>query len=137
MLNQYELVIIFTPILSDDEVKNIIKKYEDFIKKNDGEIVHQEAWGLKQLAYTIDKKTTGIYHLFEYKAPGDLNEKLDIQFKRDDKVIRFLLTRLDKYAIEYNISRRNKKDKKDEQPEVVEATTESGPEADTNKLKEV
>lgn len=135
MLNQYELMVIFTPILSEDEVKNIVGKYQELIESNGGEMVHQDAWGLKQLAYTIDKKTTGIYHLYEFKAPGTIIEKLEIQFKRDEKVIRFLITRLDKYAIEYNISRRTKKTIKEPVVQPVEKV-ETQPEPEENNLKE-
>ena len=121
MLNQYELVIIFTPILSDEETKGVIGVYSDFVTENGGEMVHQETWGLKQLAYPIEKKTTGIYHLYEFKAPGDIVHKLEVQFKRDDRVMRHLLTRLDKYAIQYNESRRKKmKEGKAEKPEKVQ-----------------
>ena len=109
MLNQYELVVIFTPVLSDDETKNIISQYADIVTDNGGEMIHQEAWGLKQLAYPIDKKTTGIYHLYQFKAPSDIVGKLEIQFKRDDRIMRHLTTRLDKYAIEYAETRRKKR----------------------------
>jgi len=108
MSNQYELMVIFTPILSDEETKGMINAYGDFITTNGGEFVHQESWGLKQLAYPIDKKTTGIYHLYEFKAPADIVGKLEIQFKRDEKIIRHMFTRLDKHAIEYNSNRRKR-----------------------------
>ena len=76
MLKHYELIAIFTPILSDDDLKKTIKHYADFVKEQGGEMVHEETWGLRQLAYPIDKKTTGIYHLYEFKAPGDTIQKL-------------------------------------------------------------
>ncbi|MFT7588438.1 MAG: small subunit ribosomal protein S6 [Limisphaerales bacterium] len=105
-MNQYELVVILTPILSEEEVKKTMSKYTDFITENGGSIVLQEAWGLRQLAYPITKKTTGIYQLLEYAAPGDLNTKMDVLFKRDDSIMRQLITRLDKYAVIYNERRR-------------------------------
>lgn len=105
-MNQYELVMILTPVLSEEEVKKTVDRYKDFVTENGAEMIHEEAWGLKQLAYPIQKKTTGIYYLLEYKAPGDVNGKLDILFGRDDNVIRFLTTRLDKYGIEYAEKRR-------------------------------
>lgn len=105
-MNQYELVVILTPVLSEEEVKKTVSTYTDFIKENGGSIVHHEAWGLRQLAYPIQKKTTGIYQLLEYSAPGDLNAKMEVLFKRDDAIMRQMITRLDKYAVDYNERRR-------------------------------
>lgn len=108
MMNHYELMVIFTPILSDDDTKKSIENYGKMVTDAGGEMVHQETWGLRQLAYPIDKKTTGIYHLYEFKAPGETIEKMEIQFKRDDNIMRWLFTKLDKYGVEYNERRRNK-----------------------------
>ncbi|MCL6523303.1 MAG: 30S ribosomal protein S6 [Thermoflavifilum sp.] len=105
-MNQYELMVIFTPILSDEEYAAAQKKYVDFILENGGEIVHQEPWGLRSLAYPIQKKTTGLYWVLEYQAPSDLNAKLSLQLNRDEQVMRHMITHLDKYAIEYNAKRR-------------------------------
>src|SRR5687768_15974834 len=105
-MNNYELMVIFTPVLSDDEFKAAQKKYTTFIKDNGGDIVHENPWGLKSLAYPIAKKTTGLYWVMEYKAPSDFNEKLKIQLLRDDNVMRFMFTALDKYAVEYNEKKR-------------------------------
>jgi len=104
----YELMLIFTPVLAEDDFKAAQKKYVDFIKENGGEVVHTDAWGLRSLAYPIAKKTTGLYWVVEFKAPTDLNAKLDIQFNRDENIMRQMVTRLDKYAVEYNAKRRNK-----------------------------
>lgn len=106
-MNNYELMVIFTPVLSEDEFKNIQKKYTDFTVENGGTIVHSNPWGLKSLAYPIQKKTTGIYWVMEYKAPSDFNEKLKIQLLRDDHVMRHMITVLDKYAVEYNAKKRS------------------------------
>ena len=107
-LQSYELMVIFTPVLADDDYKNAQKKFADFITENGGEIVYSNGWGLRSLAYPIDKKTTGLYWLVEYKAPTDVNHKLEIQMNRDENVMRHMITRLDKYAVEYNARRRNK-----------------------------
>ncbi len=107
-LQSYELMVIFTPVLAEDEFKAAQKKFADFIKENGGEIVHQDAWGLRSLAYPIDKKTTGLYYVLEYKAPTDLNNKLEIQINRDETIMRQMITRLDKYAVAYNARKRNK-----------------------------
>ncbi|MBN9484761.1 MAG: 30S ribosomal protein S6 [Bacteroidetes bacterium 43-93] len=104
----YELMLIFTPVLAEDDFKAAQKKYVDFIKENGGEVVHTDAWGLRSLAYPIAKKTTGLYWVVEFKAPTDLNAKLDIQFNRDENIMRQMVTRLDKYAVEYNAKKRNK-----------------------------
>ncbi len=122
MQNQYELMVIFTPILNEDELKRLVGEYVKYIEDNGGELVHQEDWGLRQLAYEIDHKTTGIYHLFEFKAPGSLISELELLLKRDDHVMRFLTTRLDKYAVEWNKTRRERKAAKAN--EVKETQTE-------------
>ncbi len=106
MLNQYELVIIFTPILSDDNLKKEIKKYSDYIKDNKGEIVNEEIWGLRQLAYPIQKKTTGIYYLLEFKLESTLIGRMETIMGRDENIIRELITKLDKDSIVYNVGRR-------------------------------
>ena len=106
-MNNYELMVIFTPVLSDDDFKASQKKYTDYIKSIGGEIVHENTWGLKSLAYPIQKKTTGLYWVLEYSAAPDFNEKLKIQMLRDETVLRHLCTKLDKYAVEYNGKKRS------------------------------
>jgi small subunit ribosomal protein S6 len=106
-MNNYELMVIFTPVLSDDEFKASQKKFVTFIKDNGGEVTHENPWGLKSLAYPIAKKTTGLYWVMEYSAPTDFNEKLKIQLLRDDNVMRHMFTVLDKYAVEYNGRKRS------------------------------
>lgn len=107
-LQSYELMVIFTPVLAEEDYRNAQKKYADFITENGGEITHSQAMGLRSLAYPIEKKTTGLYWLMEYKAPGDVNGKLEVQMNRDEHVMRHMITRLDKYAVIYNARRRNK-----------------------------
>ncbi|MBX2887018.1 MAG: 30S ribosomal protein S6 [Ferruginibacter sp.] len=106
-MNNYELMVIFTPVLSEDEYKAAQKKYESFVKDNEGEVIGTKPWGLKSLAYPIAKKTTGLYWVMEYKAPSSFNEKLKIQLLRDDNVMRHMFTVLDKYAVEYNTRKRS------------------------------
>ena len=106
-MSNYELMVIFTPVLSEEEFKNAQKKYESLIVENGGEVAHSNPWGLKSLAYPIAKKTTGIYWVMEYSAPTSFNEKLKIQLLRDDTVMRHMFTVLDKYAVEYNIKKRS------------------------------
>jgi small subunit ribosomal protein S6 len=95
-------------VLAEEDYKAAQKKFADFIKENGGNIVHHEVWGLRSLSYPIDKKTTGLYYVLEYKAPAELNAKLEIQMNRDENIIRHMVTRLDKYALAYNVRKRNK-----------------------------
>src|SRR5574343_152356 len=101
-MNNYELMVIFTPVLNDESYAAAQKKYVDFITEHGGAIVNSNPWGLKSLAYPIQKKTTGMYWVVEFTAPSDLNEKLKIQFLRDDNVMRHLFVKLDKHAVGYN-----------------------------------
>jgi len=107
-LQSYELMVIFTPVLAEDEFRTAQKKFSDFITENGGGIVNSNPWGLRSLAYPIDKKTTGLYWVLEYNAPSDVNHKLEIQMNRDENVMRHMITRLDKYAQQYNARKRNK-----------------------------
>ena len=106
-MNNYELMVIFTPVLSEEEYKAAQAKFASFVTDNDGELVHTNAWGLKSLAYPIAKKTTGLYWVMEYKAPSSFNEKLKTQLLRDESVMRHMYTALDKYAVEYNDRKRS------------------------------
>lgn len=122
MLKQYETVFIMNPVLSDDQVKDTVAKFKKILTGNGAEIVHENNWGLKKLAYPIQKKNTGFYFLFEFKASGELISKLETEFKRDERIMRFLTIALDKHAIAYNEKRRKletsreKAEKKEEQP---------------------
>jgi len=111
-MNQYETVFILTPVLSDDQMKEAVAKFKDFITSNGGQIVNEENWGLRKLAYPIQKKSTGFYNLFEFKAAGDVVDKLEIQYRRDERVIRFLTVRLDRFAVEYSQRKRSMKNQK-------------------------
>ncbi|MCE2788153.1 MAG: 30S ribosomal protein S6 [Bacteroidota bacterium] len=107
VLNNYESVIIFTPVLSEEQLKDAVSKYRNLIKEEGGELVHEENWGLTKLAYPINKKTTGFYHIYEYKASGDFISKFELAFRRDERIMRFLTTALDKHALIYNQRKRN------------------------------
>ncbi|TVR73257.1 MAG: 30S ribosomal protein S6 [Marinilabiliales bacterium] len=117
MLNQYETVFIITPVLSESQMKEAVEKVRKIITDNGGEIVHHEDWGLRKLAYPIKNKSTGFYNHFEFRAPGELVAKLETEYKRDERFLRFLTFRMDKYAIVYSEKRRsiaNKEVKKEE-----------------------
>ena len=106
-MNNYELMVIFTPVLSDDEFKSAQRKFTTMVTEAGGQIVAENAWGLKSLAYPIQKKTTGLYWVSEYQASSDFNEKLKTQLLRDESVLRHMATKLDKYAVEYNARKRS------------------------------
>ena len=108
-MNQYETVFIVTPVLSEDQMKEAVKKYEDYLANAGAEIVHEENWGMRKLAYPIQKKSTGFYQLIEFKAEGDVIANVETELKRDERILRFLTVKLDKHAIAYNEKRRSKK----------------------------
>ena len=110
MFNQYETVLIETPVLSEIQMKEAVQKFKKVITENEGEIVHEENWGLKKLTYPIQKKSTGFYYLIEFRGPGELIEKLELQYRRDERIIRFLTFRMDKYAVEYAEKKRKQKE---------------------------
>ena len=122
-MNQYETVFIVTPVLSEDQMKEAVKKYEDHLAKVGAEIVHEEHWGMRKLAYPIQKKSTGFYQLIEYKAEGEVIADLETELKRDERILRFLTVKLDKHAVAYNEKKRNAKKAAAEAPaaEVAEA----------------
>ena len=107
-MNQYETVFILTPVLSDDQTKETVAKFKSLLTENGAEILNEEAWGLKKLAYNIQKKSSGFYFLIEFKAEPTLIDRLQTNFRRDEKVIRFITVKLDKYAAAYAEKRRNK-----------------------------
>lgn len=96
-MNRYETVFIVTPVLSDEQVKEAVNKFTDLLKENGATISSQENWGLKKLAYPIQKKTTGFYHLIEFDAPGTAIEPFNTAFRRDERVMRFLTVKMDKH----------------------------------------
>ena len=108
MMNQYETVFILTPVLSDVQMKETVEKFKGLLVNLGAEIVNEENCGLKKMAYAIEKKSTGFYSLLEFKAEPTVVEKLEIGFRRDERVIRFLTVKLDKFAAQYAEKRRNK-----------------------------
>ncbi|HBF87302.1 MAG TPA: 30S ribosomal protein S6 [Bacteroidales bacterium] len=115
MLNHYETVFILTPVLSDSQMKEAVQKYKDYITANGGEIEHEEFWGLKKLAYPIQKKSTGFYHLLQFKSEGELIAKLETEYRRDERIIRFLTFKMDKYSVAYATKKKSGKTEKKEE----------------------
>ena len=137
-MNQYETVFILTPVLSDEQTKETVAKFTKLLADNGAEVVNEEAWGMKKMAYAIQKKSTGFYYLVEFKAEPNVIKKLETAFRRDEKVIRFQTVKLEKHAIEYAETRRNKTGKKEE-AEVMAEQSEirylTAPSIDTKKKK--
>ena len=123
-MNSYETVFILTPVLSDEQMKEAVGKFKGLLEENGANVVNVEEWGLRKLAYPIQKKSTGFYCLLEFEADPSVIKKLDVAYRRDERVIRFLTFRLDKYAAEYAEKRRNlRANKANEKP--AEAAAEA------------
>ena len=107
-MNHYETVFILNPVLSDDQIKETVQKYEDFLVSRGAKMVAKEDWGLKKLAYPIQNKKSGFYHLFEYQVDGEHIGPLEVEFRRDERFMRYLTVKLDKHAIAWAEKRRNR-----------------------------
>ncbi len=114
-MNQYETVFILTPVLSDEQMKEAVAKFKKVLTEQGAEIINEETWGLKKMAYPIQKKSTGFYVLLEFKAEPTVINKLETAYRRDEKVLRFITVKLEKYAAAYAEKRRNKFAKKEEE----------------------
>ena len=110
-MNKYETVFILTPVLSDVQMKEAVEKFKALLVSEGAEIVNEENWGLRKLAYPIEKKSTGFYQLIEFNAAPEVVAKLELQYRRDERVIRFMTFKMDKYAAEYAAKRRSLKSK--------------------------
>ena len=113
-MNQYEKVFILTPVLSDDQMKETVAKFKKVLEDKGAEILNEETWGLKKMAYAIEKKSTGFYCLLEFKAEPAVINTLETAYRRDERVIRFMTVKLDKFAAAYAEKRRQKYAKKEE-----------------------
>ncbi len=126
-MNHYETVFILTPVLSDAQMKEAVEKFTTVLTSNGATIVNEENWGLRKLAYPIQKKSTGFYTLVEFDGEPTIIKKLETAFRRDERVLRFLTFRLDKYAAEYAAKRRSLKAGKTETAKVeVESEVKEG-----------
>ena len=126
-MNKYETVFILTPVLSDDQMKETVEKFKSVLTDNGCTIENEENWGLRKLAYPIENKNTGFYTLIEFEGEPTIVGKLETAFRRDEKVIRFLTFRLDKFAAEYAIKRRAVRKAKLEERAAQEAAAEAAP----------
>ena len=119
-MNRYETVFIMTPVLSAEQVAETVEKYRAFLKANGASIGHEESWGLRKLAYPIQKKSTGFYQLMEFDIDPSVITPFETEFRRDERIIRFLTTRMDKHHAVYAESRRNKASQPKAAPENAE-----------------
>jgi small subunit ribosomal protein S6 len=117
MVNQYETVFIITPVLSDVQMKEAVDKFRKVLVDNGAELVHEEHWGLRKLAYPIQNKSTGFYQLIEFKAEGSLISKLETEYRRDERIIRFLTFKMDKHSVAYSEKKRSTNVKEEEKKE--------------------
>ena len=124
-MNRYETVFIMTPVLSAEQVAETVSKFRAQITDKGGKILHEDAWGLRKLAYPIQKKSTGFYHLMEFEADAPTILPFETEFRRDERIIRFLTTKMDKHHIAYAESRRNKSNRQEAAPAEAEGAAES------------
>ena len=108
-MNHYETVFILNPVLSEEQIKETVKKYEDFLVSKGAKMISKENWGLKKLAYAIQHKKSGFYHLLEFTVTGEAINELEVAFRREERVMRYLTVALDKHAIAW-AERRRKRD---------------------------
>ncbi|CAI8344503.1 MAG: 30S ribosomal protein S6 [Flavobacterium sp. SCGC AAA160-P02] len=107
-MNHYETVFILNPVLSDTQIKETVQKFEDYLVSKGAEMISKEDWGLKKLAYPIQKKKSGFYHLLDFKVSGEEISSFELEFRRDDSVMRYLTVRLDKHAEAWAEKRRGR-----------------------------
>ncbi len=135
-MNNYETVFILTPVLSEVQMKEAVDKFKNLLTEQGAEIVNEENWGLRKLAYPIDKKSTGFYTLLEFKADPAVIERLEVNFRRDERVIRFLTVKQDVFALEYAEKRRKNRGNKQQEPAVQEPVAEEKEVETTEKEEE-
>ena len=124
-MNRYETVFIMTPVLSAEQVAETVSKFRAQITDKGGKILHEDAWGLRKLAYPIEKKSTGFYHLMEFEVDAPTILPFETEFRRDERIIRFLTTKMDKHHIAYAESRRNKSNRQEAAPAEAEGAAEA------------
>jgi len=135
-MNNYETVFILTPVLSDAQMKEAVEKIKNVLIAQQAEIINEENWGLRKLAYPINKKSTGFYQLIEFKANAGVIDVLETQFRRDERVIRFLTFHQDKFFAEYAAKRRNLKSSGTKEEKKTPKLKENKPAEEVTEIKE-
>ncbi len=110
-MNQYEAVFIMNPVLSEEQVRETVDKFKGLLESKEGKVLHEENWGLRKLAYPIEHKRSGFYHLMEFQVPGEVISTLELELKRDERIMRFLTIKMDKHHVEFAKQRRKKMQK--------------------------
>jgi small subunit ribosomal protein S6 len=106
-MRNYEVTFIVDPTLSSDEVSTTVQKYTDMLTAEGYSIVHFTEIGLRQLAYPINKRHSGLYFCLEFAGETGMSiDKTELALRRDDKILRFLTVALDKYGVQYNSDKR-------------------------------
>ncbi len=123
-VRNYETVFILTPVLNEGQVQETVEKFSQVLKENSADLISTEAWGLRKLAYPIQKKSTGYYFTLTYNGSGNIVDVLELAFRRDERIIRFLTTVLDKHAVTYNERRRNGEMNQQRAPKETEAVAQ-------------
>ena len=119
-IKNYETIFILTPLLNEAQMQETVAKFKEVLKENGADIIHEENWGLRKLAYPINKKSTGFYILVEFTGTGNIVDVLELAYRRDERVVRFLTTALDKHAVAYNARRRSGEFKNEKSRKEVE-----------------
>ena len=120
-MNNYEAVFILTPVLSEAQMKEAVEKFKTLLTDKGAEIINEESWGIRKLAYPIDKKSTGFYIMLEFSADPSVIAGLEVNFRRDERVLRFLTTKHDKFSLEYSEKRRRNRSSKKATPAAAES----------------
>jgi len=107
-MNQYEAVFIINPVLSEEQVRETVDKFKGLLESRGGKVLHEENWGLRKLAYPIEYKRSGFYNLMEFQAPGEVIATMELELKRDERIMRFLTVKMDKHHVEFAKERRKK-----------------------------
>ncbi|MGI4820192.1 MAG: 30S ribosomal protein S6, partial [Janthinobacterium lividum] len=123
-VRNYETVFILTPVLNEGQVQETVEKFSQVLKENSADLISTESWGLRKLAYPIQKKSTGYYFTLTYNGSGNIVDVLELAFRRDERIIRFLTTVLDKHAVTYNERRRNGEMNQQRAPKETEAVAQ-------------
>jgi small subunit ribosomal protein S6 len=105
--NEYETTFILKPELSEGECKKAVEKVVGMIKDAGGKVHNIEHWGVRRLAYPIQRKTNGYYAFIEFSAMSEFIENLERNYRYDDNVLRYLTVKLERHALEFNQKRRD------------------------------
>jgi len=119
IIKSYETVFILTPVLSEDQAKDAVDSYRKLIKDHEGKMTNEEHWGLRKLAYPIQKKSTGFYHVLQFNAPTSIIKELEVAYQRDERILRYLTVTLDKHALAYLVKRKERFGKKEPKKETT------------------